>query len=154
MLLVGGLTLMVIKGRAAADAALALLSAVQSDTTAGFPQFMTIWNTSLWPTVGVAGGCVFFVLLVASVRLDQRLRKAGRYRTPKGPFGVFVFRLYLVLAWLGLLLVMLMALWTAVNGILLSTWATQCWNLSQVRHGSGGGGRMGGWVGGWHRWQL
>lgn len=42
-----------------------------------------------------------------------------------------------MISWLGLLLMVLLALWAVVNGTLLSSWAAQCWNLEKA---SGGGG--------------
>lgn len=45
---------------------------------------MKAWDASIWATVGVAGACCAALVLAAGVRLDQKLRKAGRYSSPKG----------------------------------------------------------------------
>ena len=50
-----------------------------------------------------------------------------------------VFGFYTFLSWLGLVLLTLLALWAAVVGILLASWAAQCWNLEKVT-GVGWGG--------------
>jgi len=78
-LLVGGLTIFAIKGKPAADAADALLLALDSPSDEGFPLYMSIYSSSVWATVGVAGAAVALLLLAASVRLDQKLRRAGKY---------------------------------------------------------------------------
>lgn len=38
-------------------------------------------------TTGVAGACCALLVVAAAVRLDQRLRKAGKYSTSKGERG-------------------------------------------------------------------
>lgn len=136
-LLVGGITLMAIKGPAAADAADVLLGQLSSDTGTGYPKYMSIYSTSVWVTVGVAGAGVAALILGASVRLDQRLRKAGKYGQAKGSYGPLLFKFYSFLDWMGLILMTLLALWAVVIGVMLASWASQCWNLEQVR-GTGG----------------
>ena len=171
-LLVGGLTIFVLKANKASDAATALLAAVAADTATGWPQFMAIYKDSVWPTVGVAGAAIAALVFAASVRLDQKLRKVGKYggskgeraaalaphavvlcweacRTPlptltvascrpcwhvcAGSYGKVVFGFYTFLSWLGLVLLTLLALWAAVVGVLLASWAAQCWNLEKVK---------------------
>ena len=83
-LLVGGLTIFVLKAGKASDEATALLAAVAADTATGWPQFMSIYKQSVWPTVGVAGAAIAAVVFAASVRLDQKLRKVGKYGGSKG----------------------------------------------------------------------
>ena len=83
-LLVGGLTIFVLKANKASDAATALLAAVAADTATGWPQFMAIYKDSVWPTVGVAGAAIAALVFAASVRLDQKLRKVGKYGGSKG----------------------------------------------------------------------
>jgi hypothetical protein len=83
-LLVAGLTVTAIKGMAAADSAEALLQQVESSTSHGYPRYMSIYRCSVWVMVGVAGASVAFLVLGMSVRLDQRMRKAGKYSTAKG----------------------------------------------------------------------
>ena len=131
-LLVGGLTLVAIKGMAAADAADQLIQQVGSNVGTGFPRYMTIFRTSVWAMVGVAGAGVAALVLAASVRLDQKLRKAGKYRTAKGSYSPVLFNFYGFVDWVGLILAVLLALWVAVAGVMLASWAAQCWNLSEV----------------------
>ncbi|KAL4435047.1 hypothetical protein ABPG77_003872 [Micractinium sp. CCAP 211/92] len=136
-LLVGGITIFAIKGLPAADAATQLLAALGSATDTGFPLYMKAFQSSVWATVGVAGAAAVLLVLAASVRLDQRFRRDGNvYSQSKGPYGKLVFRIFGVLSWLGLLLMVLLSLWMVVNGVLLSSWAAQCWNLEKASCGA------------------
>lgn len=54
------------------------------------------------------------------------------WRPPAGQYGRLAFRFFGMLSWLGLLLMVLLALWMVVNGVLLSSWAAQCWNLEKA----------------------
>jgi hypothetical protein len=83
-LLVAGVVLVAIKGPAAAAAADDLMAQVQSDTSTGFPQYMSVYSGSMWATVGVGGAVGAFLVLGAWVHLDQRLRRAGKYAQAKG----------------------------------------------------------------------
>jgi hypothetical protein len=83
-LLVAGVVLVAIKGPAAASAAKDMLAAVGGSTSSGFPKYMSVYSSSMWASVGVAGAAALLLAVGASVRLDQRLRKAGKYSTPKG----------------------------------------------------------------------
>jgi hypothetical protein len=86
-LLVGGLTVFVLKANKASDAATALIAAVAADAATGWPRFMAIYKDSVWPTVGVAGAAIAALVFAASVRLDQKLRKVGKYGGSKGERG-------------------------------------------------------------------
>ncbi|KAL4458198.1 hypothetical protein ABPG75_013063 [Micractinium tetrahymenae] len=131
-LLVGGITVFAIKGLPAADAASQLLAALGSPTDTGFPLYVKAYQSSVWATVGVAGAAAVLLVLAACARLDQKFRRDGNvYSQQKGQYGAFVFRFFGVLSWLGLLLMVLLALWVVVNGVLLSSWAAQCWNLER-----------------------
>ena len=83
-LLVGGLTIFVLKANKASEAATALLAALAANTGTGWPQFMSIYKDSVWPTVGVAGAAIAALVFAASVRLDQKLRKVGKNGGAKG----------------------------------------------------------------------
>lgn len=83
-MLVGGVTVFAIKAKPAADAASALLTTLGSPNNTGFPLFMRAFEVSVWATVGVAGAALVFMVLAACVRLDQKLRKAGKYAHTTG----------------------------------------------------------------------
>jgi hypothetical protein len=43
-----------------------------------------------------------------------------------------VYRMWSVLTWIGVGLVTLLALWSALAGVVTGSWAAQCWDVSQV----------------------
>ncbi len=47
------------------------------------------WKSSIYVTTGVAGACCALLVVVAAVRLVQRLRKAGRTSSSKGEWKQF-----------------------------------------------------------------
>ncbi|KAL4854876.1 hypothetical protein ACK3TF_004355 [Chlorella vulgaris] len=130
-LLVAGVVLVAIKGPAAAAAADDLMAQVQSDTSTGFPQYMSVYSGSMWATVGMGGAVCAFLVLGAWVHLDQRLRRAGKYAQAKGSYGPMTFKFCSLLGWLGVVLVALLALWMALVAVMLACWTVQCWNLEQ-----------------------
>ena len=85
MLVIAGLTITAIKGKAAGDTATALLAAAESSKSGVFPKAVEVYNASWVVTLGLAGGCIAVILLTASARLVQKLRKAGK--SSKGARG-------------------------------------------------------------------
>lgn len=83
-LLVAGLVVFAIKAKHASSAATDLLAFLASPTDTGFPAYMSAWDSSIWATVGVAGAACAFLVFSAAVRLDQKLRKTGKYGRTKG----------------------------------------------------------------------
>lgn len=83
-LLVAGLVVFAMQAKDAVAAADALLGAVAADAGAGFPSAMAAWDSSIWATVGVGGATCAFLALLAAVRLDQKLRRAGKYGRARG----------------------------------------------------------------------
>lgn len=76
-LLIGGLVTFALKGKDAADQGMQLLDMVGSEDT-GFVEYVSVFKTCYPVTLGVAGGVVAASLLVAGLRLNQRLRREGR----------------------------------------------------------------------------
>ena len=85
MLVIGGLCITVIKGKAAGDTATALLAAAGSSNSGVFPKGVEVYNASWVVSLGLAGGCIAVLLLTAGARLVQKLRKAGK--SSKGARG-------------------------------------------------------------------
>ncbi len=75
-LLVAGIVLQLIKGDAAKDATQQLLAFAQSGEE-GFSKLVSVWASTFIVSVGVAAGLLAATLVVASLRLDQKIRKAG-----------------------------------------------------------------------------
>ncbi|PRW59507.1 hypothetical protein C2E21_1364 [Chlorella sorokiniana] len=131
-LLVAGLAVFTIKSTAASSAATDLLNYVGSaESGQGFPAYLKTWKSSIFVTTGVAGACSALLAVVAAVRLDQRLRKAGKYSSSKGAYGELLYKFWCFLAYLGLVAMLLLALWAVVNVALLSAWAAQTHNLDE-----------------------
>ena len=214
------------KQATASDLDASQLTTSASVTRLFTPTCVQLFDVGVWATVGVAGAAIALLILTACTRLDQELRKAGKYeqakgeplgagsgrgrggggrRTaeqsrggrmwtllwrvsschfhststlvgcspsawppppppphthtythhhhhlhhpsttpphkpthPAGAYGRWVYGFSRFAAWVCAALMVLLALWTVVLGVFLSSWAAQCWTLEKVGIHEGG----------------
>ncbi|GAB4820397.1 hypothetical protein N2152v2_007443 [Parachlorella kessleri] len=130
-LLVAGIVGFALKGKDAADLSTDLFSFIDSGD-AGLPKLTDVFKTGWAVTVGVSSGLAAASLLLAAIRVNQKLRRAGMTKE-QGAYGKVTFRM---LHWLCIALMLfafLTCTWVVVNLVFLTSWGL---GLRAVRDGS------------------